>query len=462
MVHIDMPIASSSTPRPLLFTPTITTVQITVDMKTEEEEVDVEMQDASDIIAPSSPLSEISSPSLMDRVEVSISRASPSDTEDERMSSPMEKRKVPPSPRKGLMRKKMRVDSVSSVDVSPSERDTRSASGSEDSESEAEHVVRKPASRGRGTGRGRGRGRGRGARTVASKRKATPMSEASDGEDEKSQLPQLPTPSATPDQDEDVQATKPKRQSKKQGKRRASSPPRSAAVSRSPSPTPSHRERSKAPTRRRSKSNKLKATQHVDWEAVSPLSVPELEGMIIETLATARATSLSANVLYDALLRARPALKSMNRKVPEEREEEASEMGNQEPDASPLNKREWLQLLTYVCTAGHFSSGVFGRVDSSASDSDGPSSKKRSPWADAASMASGSVSKAQLYEIARTKYAQRAQWYYVPEQDVDKDRASVVKSMMRGPGKRSETMKYKRYYWKPLSKISRWDREDDL
>ena len=50
----------------------------------------------------------------------------------------------------------------------------------------------------------------------------------------------------------------------------------------------------------------------------------------------------------------------------------------------------------------------------------------------------------------------------LPERDSDKERAALVRSMMRGPGKRSETMKYKQYYWKPLAKISRWDREDDL
>ncbi|KAI0085087.1 hypothetical protein BDY19DRAFT_878737, partial [Irpex rosettiformis] len=148
-----------------------------------------------------------------------------------------------------------------------------------------------------------------------------------------------------------------------------------------------------------------------------PLPIPELEGMLIETLATSRATSLSVTALWDALLRTRPALKTM-------------------VDHSPLNKREWLQLLTYILAAGHLSSGLFGRVEP--------------------------VSEATLHEISRTKSAQRAQWFYIPEKDADQDRANLIRSMMRGPGKRSETMKYKRYYWKPLGKISRWDREDDL
>ena len=38
----------------------------------------------------------------------------------------------------------------------------------------------------------------------------------------------------------------------------------------------------------------------------------------------------------------------------------------------------------------------------------------------------------------------------------------VVRSMMRRPGKRSETKKAKQYYWRPLPKISRWDAEDEL
>ncbi|KAI0338246.1 hypothetical protein BDW22DRAFT_1300630, partial [Trametopsis cervina] len=216
--------------------------------------------------------------------------------------------------------------------------------------------------------------------------------------------------------EEDLPKPQPKR--RKQTTRRATSPPLSTAGSRSPSPSTSQREiEHPKSSRARSKSSKpSKAPVGPDWAAISPLPVRELEGMIIETLATARATSQSAATLWDALARARPALKTMNRRLPE--------------DTSPLNKRDWIQLLTYILAAGHFETGVFGR--------------------------------ALLYEIARTKSAQRAQWYYMPEKDVDQDRATLVKSMMRGPGKRSETMKYKRYYWKPLGKISRWDREDDL
>ena len=54
-------------------------------------------------------------------------------------------------------------------------------------------------------------------------------------------------------------------------------------------------------------------------------------------------------------------------------------------------------------------------------------------------------------------------YFYVPEKDVDQERAALLRNMMpRAAGRRSESMKYKQYYWKPLGKWSRWDAEDDL
>jgi hypothetical protein len=55
-----------------------------------------------------------------------------------------------------------------------------------------------------------------------------------------------------------------------------------------------------------------------------------------------------------------------------------------------------------------------------------------------------------------------AQWFYVPERDEDQERATLIRSMMPRPGKRSETKKYKQYYYRPLGKISRWDPEDEM
>ena len=54
-------------------------------------------------------------------------------------------------------------------------------------------------------------------------------------------------------------------------------------------------------------------------------------------------------------------------------------------------------------------------------------------------------------------------YFYVPDRDVDQERAALLRNMMpRAAGRRSESMKYKQYYWKPLGKWSRWDAEDDL
>ena len=58
--------------------------------------------------------------------------------------------------------------------------------------------------------------------------------------------------------------------------------------------------------------------------------------------------------------------------------------------------------------------------------------------------------------------ALEARWFYDPDRDEDGERAMLVRSMMRRPGKRSETKKAKHYYWRPLPKISRWDAEDEL
>ena len=64
--------------------------------------------------------------------------------------------------------------------------------------------------------------------------------------------------------------------------------------------------------------------------------------------------------------------------------------------------------------------------------------------------------------LADHALALEARWFYDPERDEDAERAALVRSMMRRPGKRSETKKAKQYYWRPLPKISRWDAEDEL
>lgn len=203
----------------------------------------------------------------------------------------------------------------------------------------------------------------------------------------------------------------------------------------------------------------------VDWDRESPLPLGELEGMVIETLATSRATSMSCEVLWRALVGGRPTLGTMVRnRTPVEGAVKLEE-GAPHPDIStePMSKREWLHLLTHILASGHARTGLFGRVESSASDSDAANSpqnspRKRAPQPQPQPQQPMSPGRKRL----AFKSALRAHWYYVPERDADKERAALIRSMMRGPGKRSETKKYKQYYWKPLAKITRWDREDEL
>ena len=67
-----------------------------------------------------------------------------------------------------------------------------------------------------------------------------------------------------------------------------------------------------------------------------------------------------------------------------------------------------------------------------------------------------------IQDLANHSLSLEPRWFYDPDQDADVDRATLVRSMMRRPGKRSETKKAKQYYWRPLPKISRWDAEDEL
>ncbi|KAG6831910.1 hypothetical protein H0H87_003408 [Tephrocybe sp. NHM501043] len=134
-------------------------------------------------------------------------------------------------------------------------------------------------------------------------------------------------------------------------------------------------------------------------------AVEEILGMLIETMATSRASSMPASSLYKSALLTRPSLSSQR------------------------SEPEWLVAIESTLHHGE-ARGVFGKVESSFKD-----------------------------EAGRPL---EAQWFYVPEGDEDQERAALVRSMMPRAGKRSETKKYKQYYWRPLAKISRWDPEDDL
>jgi len=152
----------------------------------------------------------------------------------------------------------------------------------------------------------------------------------------------------------------------------------------------------------------------VSVNADLPLPIAEMQGMLIETLAMSRASSLPASSLYSTLISNRPVLK-----------ESPSLHGE-----GPMSKKEWVAIIEDVLEAGRQDSGVFGKVDNSAKD----------------------VADHEL----------EAQWFYIPEKDQDQERATLISSMMPRPAKRSATKKSKQYYWKPLGKISKWDPEDDL
>ncbi|KAH6906584.1 hypothetical protein BKA70DRAFT_411802 [Coprinopsis sp. MPI-PUGE-AT-0042] len=185
----------------------------------------------------------------------------------------------------------------------------------------------------------------------------------------------------------------------------------------------------------------------------------EMTGMLIEVLATSRASSLAVSVLCKSVLQAHPYLKDGAEPAGDSNEEngafqgEGQEGTSKDAGAHPdgglaeagkqscpypyLKNRKsdkaWKGVVQRVLAAGSVEgggSGVFGKVDSSGKDdSDRPL---------------------------------ESQWFYVPECDADQDRAMLLRSLMPRPAKRSETKKYKQYYWRPLDKISRWDREDDL
>ncbi|EPS93020.1 hypothetical protein FOMPIDRAFT_1136964 [Fomitopsis schrenkii] len=165
--------------------------------------------------------------------------------------------------------------------------------------------------------------------------------------------------------------------------------------------------------KRDAKTDKL-AAKAVELDPASlPLPLSEMQGMLIETLATSRASSMPPSSLCTALMSSRPALKEYQSCEHE----------------GPMERKEWIRVIEDVLETCSASSGVFEKVENTIRDMD---------------------------------HQLEAQWFYVPEKDEDEERATLIRSMMPRPGKRNETKKSKQYYWRPLGKISRWDPEDDL
>ncbi|KAG6916245.1 hypothetical protein DXG01_007742 [Tephrocybe rancida] len=208
----------------------------------------------------------------------------------------------------------------------------------------------------------------------------------------------------TEDDENNKPAPRPKKAKKSEGdvsQKRAARPELSSNPSSSTSSASTSKSKSKpvhVSNSETTPSNDAKATPKPPPD--DDPQAAELRGMLIETFATSRASCLPASALHARLLEARPALTSTH----------------------PLSRIE------HALCAGE--GGVFGKVESSFRDEAGAPVEAR--------------------------------WFYVPEMDEDEERAALVRSMMPRPAKRSETKKYKQYYYRPLAKISRWDPEDDL
>lgn len=128
----------------------------------------------------------------------------------------------------------------------------------------------------------------------------------------------------------------------------------------------------------------------------------ELTGMLVEALATSRASSMDPFDLHSALIQTHPHLETK------------------------YNKKQWLKLIPDVLEAGRMRCGMFDKVHSSG-----------------------------------TNGTKQARWFYLSEKDEDRERARLLEELMPKQ-KRSETKKFKKYYYKPLNKISRWDPEDAI
>ena len=188
----------------------------------------------------------------------------------------------------------------------------------------------------------------------------------------------------------------------------------------------SHKQQASSKQKRREPSPSLIASL--------PLPLSEMQGMLIEALASSRASSLPASSLYNSLVAARPTLKE----APSTKRD------------GPMDKREWMSKIEDVLEAGRVWCGVFEKVESRGKVS---SASYVRTYINLPSHC--------LYQDT-ADHTLEAQWFYVPENDEDQERAMLIRSMMPRPAKRTETKKSKQYYWRPLGKISRWDPEDDL
>ncbi|KIL57287.1 hypothetical protein M378DRAFT_171884 [Amanita muscaria Koide BX008] len=144
---------------------------------------------------------------------------------------------------------------------------------------------------------------------------------------------------------------------------------------------------------------KKKRKVDVKTPSTPPDGDEEIRGILIECMALSRASSMPVSSLYKSVMQTQPALKAQQ------------------------SETEWACVFQRVLDAGR-ETGLFGMVESSGKD------EQDRPL--------------------------EPQWFYVPEMDSDQERAALIRSMMPRPGKRSETKKYKQYYYR------QWDCEDGV
>ncbi|KAJ7070999.1 hypothetical protein C8F01DRAFT_1108631 [Mycena amicta] len=150
---------------------------------------------------------------------------------------------------------------------------------------------------------------------------------------------------------------------------------------------------------------------------------PELCGMLIECLATSRASSLPTSALFKSIMQSYPSVKTRG------------------------TEQECLELMERVLESGTSAaggSGVFGKVERE---------NTVRHLLQCFRLGSG-------YAQDVSDHSFEEQWFYLSERDPDQDRAQLFVSFR--PAKRTETKKYKQYFYRPLGKISRWDAEDAL
>ncbi|KAL1744344.1 hypothetical protein HDZ31DRAFT_82753 [Schizophyllum fasciatum] len=229
-------------------------------------------------------------------------------------------------------------------------------------------------------------------------------------------------PSSPLSEEEDVRPP-PKKSAKARSRKRSTKPARDLSVAATsdaegdePMPKPQRPAR-----KRRTTLEKLSDTTFADQPSLPPSTYrrakppppptepagpspdDEVRGMLIQSMAASRASSQTLTTLSRAVLEAYPHLLE---KQPED---------------------EWHSEFAGVLERGATQAGLFGKVESS-------------------------------YQGNGVE----AQWFYVPERDPDQERASLIKMMFPRLAKRSETKKYKQYYYAPLARINKWDPEDAL